>query len=612
MAQVSRPGMLRALLAGLCLAASATAGAAGLPAGGLQAEMASRWNDAIRIYHDALAVDPAQPGLWARVADIEARLGRKEAAVAALEQAARHAPQEAGLQVRLSQALAADGRPTEALAAINRAIELAGENADLLRARAQLATWVGDYPLAFDSYRRLLELVPADDAARLDLARVASWMGRTDFASRTYEELRTRQPEREEVWVESIRVEQWRGNAAAALALLDGYRERFGTTAHYTQERARTLASANRPRAALALLEQPLRAEPDNAHLRFSETVALTNGNRLREALRSLDQVTAQQPDAAETRSLTRFVTTRLRPALTAGTDFTSDTDDLDALRSYLDADYSLDPDRSVALHLERDLLRAPRGSGLERIDGRRKARHEEVWLGYRQRFTPGLAGTLRAGGAQAEERDIFSYGAELEFDPGDTLALRLSRDYDFYAISPRALSLGIRRADNRLRASWNPDPQYFVDAEASYATFSDDNDRWEVALAPRRAVLRTQRLNLDLGVSAWLFGFSDQPGHGYYDPDLYQRYVTTAHGYWKLSDDDGISVVLALGGHKDDSMGGFRFSGDVVTEGTFGLYDDWMLKVRAAFLHNGRSQAGTGGGDYEAWWVGASLTRRF
>lgn len=605
--------MLRALLVGLCLATSVTAGAAGLPAGGLQAEMTARWSDAIRIYRNSLAVDPAQPELWARVADIEARLGRKEAAVAALEQAARHAPQEADLQIRLSQAQAQAGRPAEALSAINRAIELAGENAELLRARAQLATWAGDYPMAFDSYQRLLELVPTDDAAQLDLARVASWMGRTDFASRSYRELRARQPDLEAVWIESVRVEQWRGNYAAALALLDGYRERFGATAHYTEERARTLASAKRPRAALAVLEQPLRAEPDNNHLRFSETVALTNGNRLQEALRSLDQVTAQRPDSAETRSLTRFVTTRLRPALTAGSDFSSDTDDLDALRSYLDADYSLAPDRSVALHLGRDLLRAPRGSGLERIDGRRKARHEEAWLGYRQRFTPGLAGTLRAGGAQTEGRDIFSYGAELEFDPGDTLALRLSRDYDFYAISPRALSLGIRRADNRLRASWNPDPLYFVDAEASYATFSDDNDRWEVALAPRRAVLRTQRLNLDLGVSAWLFGFSDQPGHGYYDPDLYQRYVTTAHGYWKLSDDDGISVLLTLGGHKDDSMDGFRFSGDVVTEGTFGLYDDWMLKVRAAFLHNGRSAAsGIDGSDYEAWWVGASLTRRF
>lgn len=58
--------------------------------------------------------------------------------------------------------------------------------------------------------------------------------------------------------------------------------------------------------------------------------------------------------------------------------------------------------------------------------------------------------------------------------------------------------------------------------------------------------------------------------------------------------------------------MDHFRFSGDLVTEGTFGLYGDWVLKVRAAFLHNGRSQAGIGGGDYEAWWLGASLTRHF
>jgi len=128
---------------------------------------------------------------------------------------------------------------------------------------------------------------------------------------------------------------------------------------------------------------------------------------------------------------------------------------------------------------------------------------------------------------------------------------MRLSHRQDMYAVSPLAAELGIERRANALYATWAPDLRYTVDSYLGYDTFSDGNDRWEVSLAPRRAFVRNQLLNLDLGISGRWYGFDEDPGHGYYAPSLYQRYALTAFTYWKISDDDGVSVAFSYGPYK-------------------------------------------------------------
>ena len=174
--------------------------------------------------------------------------------------------------------------------------------------------------------------------------------------------------------------------------------------------------------------------------------------------------------------------------------------------------------------------------------------------------------------------------------------------------MSPRAAALGIERRANTLDATWTPDLRYTVASRLAYDTFSDGNDRWEAELAPRRAILRTQRLNLDLGVSGRWFGFDQDPGNGYYAPSLYQRYALTAFTYWKISDDDGVSVAFSYGPYKDNTQSGFRSGGDIVAEGFFGLYRDWFLDVKAGFSsYGGGPTAG-----YRSRTFELGLTRRF
>ncbi|MBT9591767.1 MAG: hypothetical protein IV089_12845, partial [Thiobacillus sp.] len=92
------------------------------------------------------------------------------------------------------------------------------------------------------------------------------------------------------------------------------------------------------------------------------------------------------------------------------------------------------------------------------------------------------------------------------------------------------------------------------------------------------------------------------------YAPARYQRYALTAFTYWKLSDDDGVSVAFGLGPYKDNTMGGYRTGGDISAEGFFGIYRDWYLNVKAAYSDYGGGDTGA----YRSRLFEVSLTRRF
>ena len=125
--------------------------------------------------------------------------------------------------------------------------------------------------------------------------------------------------------------------------------------------------------------------------------------------------------------------------------------------------------------------------------------------------------------------------------------------------------------------------------------------------MAPRRTVLRTQNFNLDLGLLGWWFGFAKDLNNGYYNPSAYQRYAVTGIGYWKLSENNGISLYTALGVQKDNTMGSFQDGEDVAVQGIFGIFRDWELKARIGYT-NRRQVSGA----FDAFSGGLTLIRRF
>ncbi|HUF82712.1 MAG TPA: tetratricopeptide repeat protein, partial [Burkholderiales bacterium] len=271
---------------------------------GIAAESASQWSEALAVYRESLRQDPKQAHLWIRVSQIEARLGRREAGIAALEAAAAAAPEDADIHRQLSAARAEAGRPEAALVAIEQALRLEPDSAESLRAHARIATWVGKYDRARDSYRRLIRIAPSDENLALDLARVSAWAGSTDEAVHAYRRYLRAMPGAADVWLELATTESWRGNNAGALEALKQYRLRFGESPAHDQALAAVLARSNRPRQANRLLDELLSRDPGNYQLHLSRTVAFAAEQKRRDAFASFESARQLRPDDPETRGV--------------------------------------------------------------------------------------------------------------------------------------------------------------------------------------------------------------------------------------------------------------------------------------------------------------------
>ena len=163
----------------------------------------------------------------------------------------------------------------------------------------------------------------------------------------------------------------------------------------------------------------------------------------------------------------------------------------------------------------------------------------------------------------------------------------RTSQPFDGLKFSRRAQLRLLRRVAPHRRAgiapAGSPRPARLVaDASARQValdvrrtrTLSDGNRRWEFTISPRRSVARTERLNLDLGVSASQLGHDRRTSTTATTiPRRYEFYAVTAYPYWKVSENIGLGLSLALGAQRDDCQPEFRFGGNATAEATFGIY---------------------------------------
>lgn len=602
--------MKRLLLASLMMMGPwAYSAESGLPGPGFQAEQEGRWEDAVTIYRAALQVDQQQLDIWLRLADIHAHLKQHGQSAQALEQAVNLRPGDAALWKKLSEARAVADDKNGAYVAIGRAVELAPDNLDYLRAQAQLAIWANHNETAVAAHRKILVLAPQDSASRLWLARVNSWDGQTDTAVQEYRAYLAQNPEDKEAWLELIKVDGWRGDFPSALEDLDHYRAHFGEDRGYFEQRARALAWLGKNEGALKIAEGLLADTPLDPEVLTTRLIALNQSNRIDEALADLKTIESIRPDSKETRSLQRYLLTPLRSSISVGANYSNDSSDVHIFPVTLEGEFVMNPHTRLIAGIESQLLDARIGSGLENSNGAENADYRRVWGGVKHRFSPAVAGELRVGSANADGRNQFTeYRAALDFRASDEWTFRPEVERALYAVSPRAVSLQIERESARLQVHWTPGTRYVVDAAFSHDSYSDGNRRWEVSVAPRRAILRTQRFNMDIGLSGTWSGFEKNLDNGYYDPSHFERYAVTSFMYWKLSEDNGVSLALSLGAQKDDSMDSFKMAADAVVQGYFGINRDWYLRVFGSLMHNSLTTAG----GYRSNNVGFVLTRRF
>jgi len=521
-------------------------------------------------------------------------------------------PNEAEAHYELSRLYTMADDAPRALEEIEKALASDPYNRRYLRDMTQLANWNDRHDLALEGYGKLAALGEEDDELLLNRARISSYIGELDDSARYYERYLRLHPDNRAAAMERIRVESWRGNSGRAMALLEAYRARFGEDEGWFKTKVDILSWGERPRETERILRPLLQQKPGDYQLNFAKVLAAHFGGRPRDALRGLQELEEHDPDADDNRLLRRVVTAPYRPLVSLESAYVTSSENLEALTTTLQAVYSPIPEMRLGLKLVQEWFSARVGSGLEAIDGSSGAQYQNIQAGVRYRFSPLLLGDIHLGRATAEGEGIPISTLGLDVSPADGMNLRLqySRDYfhEYYSSSPKTISLNIEEEATRLYVDWRPDFNYRISAQLGYSCFSDENCSRRYQLSVRRAVLRTQRWNLDLGLSSGVLDFSDKKGNGYYEPDYYQRYMFASNVYWKAGEQGGVSVSLGLGVAKDELMEGFKLASEGDISGEFRLEDGWWFHFGINGVHN----VTRGGDAYTGSGVNLSVSRRF
>jgi len=490
---------------------------------------------------------------------------------------------------------------------ISKAVALDQKNAKYLKLQADIESWIENYVLASEALEKLLDINPSDDIL-LNLSQSQSWANQLDDAAKSYRSYLERHPRSQKALLDYSNVQSWRGNYSDALTHFALYEDYFGKDLPCLEGKASALAWAQRPARAQEPIGGILSEDPNNYNALFAQTVAYWYAREPYKALERLEKVKTLRPDTNDTKLLEKFILTPLRSNVSADFRYYRDSDDIDIRSGYMKGEYVISPLTRVFGAAGVDRLYADTGSGYETIEGKTSIDHKSAWIGASHRFNKTYMLQGYIGVAETDDNSEFIYDATLFWQPSDTFKTKFSHNYGYYLISPKSVSLDIMKRTTRMDMEWYPSLEDQVKLSLDYSAFSDGNDRWGAIAEVIHQIDRRQYWNYDLGMSTILYGFSDDFDHGYYDPEWSQTYFLTGYAYWKISPEDGVSFSVSLGTTKDNQMDNFEFASSLNAEGTFGLYSDWMLVIRAGYDYNVQQRAGA----YDGAVVGMSIMRRF
>ncbi len=143
----------------------------------------SHYELALSLYRRALEVEPEQPDVWNSAGIVEAKLGRRDDAMASFEAALRADPRHAEAARNLGSVLGAAGRRDEAIAAYERAIVSAPAMVEAREDVAVLLAAAGRLDDAERELREALRIAPGSVRSLVELCAVLRARGGADDAT---------------------------------------------------------------------------------------------------------------------------------------------------------------------------------------------------------------------------------------------------------------------------------------------------------------------------------------------------------------------------------------------------------------------------------------------
>ncbi|MFA5216058.1 tetratricopeptide repeat protein [Sulfuricurvum sp.] len=499
-------------------------------------------------------------------------------------------PNEAEKRYEKAKFLLSSRKESEALISINEAVRLSPNTVRYLKTQLQLAGVLNNASIAAEAATKLHALESIDENL-LTLARTYVADNRLNDSVTKYAMYLHRHPDQKEVWLEYIQLQIWLGHYAAALEQLEWYKEKFGIDDPSLEIKAQALSWGNRQQYAFPILDSTLKSHPNDYNANYTKTVALDKNLQPIEAVENLNKVEASRPDATlQNDFLRKFITTKNRSSVTAGFQYYDDSYHVNDLSGRVNGEYVLTPITRLNAQIRVDDLQAKTISGYQQDNGKENARYSSATVGINHRFSPRLAFNGALGGAKTETSSDVIYTVGTLWSPVNAFSMNVSYGHDYFVISPRSISRDIKDNNVKMELHWEPTMKIAVDIFSKYDWLSDSNKRWEIDLSPKWLIARTQYWNLDIGPSARFYGYDKQfTDHGYYAPELIQGYYGTGYLYWKKNQNDGVGLVVSVGTIYDSYVNRSKPGGGATVEGTFGFYQDWMLKASVSLDYNSR-----------------------
>lgn len=437
-------------------------------------------------------------------------------------------------------------------------------------------------------------------------AREAAWSGRIGDGLALMDRHLAEHPRDRAAQLDRVRFLAWRGDMAGAIEALDA----LGEDDHEARAlRARVNAWAGRRDAALALNRPLLAADPANPDLAYTQAVALRRGAWPHQALGPLATVEAARPGAPDTRGLARSVRQALFSSVGVSWSVYEDSDDIRLESLGVEGAFRLADRWTLLADAVAREHSAPSVGPFAPIVRGGKLDERRAGLGVVHAFSPDATLQAWVGRSSIDAPDDevtigrISYGQRL----GDDLDIGLRVDRDRVVASPRSVSLGAMQTCVSLDVQWRPTMRDVVQARMGWGDLTYGNRRFGVDADYRHAITRLEKVNVDVGGQAEWFGYSRDPGQGYYSPDRYVRAAPLVAAYFKLGEEQGLQIQAVAGVQRDDEFTSWKRALDVSGELTLGIYTHWQLVARAAY-----SERFNEFGQYDGASVGLALRYRF
>jgi hypothetical protein len=445
----------------------------------------------------------------------------------------------------------------------------------------------------------------AQDLDLAQQAREAAWAGRVGDGLALMDRHLAAHPGDREARMDRARFLAWRGDYAAAIEALDA----LGPDDEEMRAlRARINAWANQREMALSLNAPLYAADPGDYDTAYTQALAARQGEWPHEALRALADVIAAKPDGNDTRDLVRAVRLPLFSSVGAPLSVYEDSDDI-RIRSFgVDGNLRLnDQWRLLAYAIGREHS-APASGGFAPVTGGNQVDEARVGAGLRYAVSPKAAVEVMVGRSDLSPGAATTIGhVEWSQRIDDRFRYALRAERDRVAASPRSVSLGVVRNRLGLETEWQPTLRDTLRTGVALDDLNDGNRRHGLNADYRRALHRSERLNVDVGGQVEWFGHARDPGNGYYSPDRYVRVAPLASAYVKLGDDAGLYLQGTVGAQRDETFDNWKRAVDVGGELTVGIFSHWQLAARAGY-----SERLNQFGKYEGTSVGLELRYRF